>query len=778
MPPIAGRWNACSSILAESLQSPDEPLAILVGGVERPVTEVCSAAGRALLGLDGRAPAPAPNWLLKHQVPAYERLWAILEQFGGGLLADAVGLGKSYVSLAIARTCSESVALVVPAVLVHQWTTLARRVGLSPTVLTHERLSRPTASQTAVVKHRLVVVDEAHRFRSPTTRRYRALARLAIGARVLLVTATPVHNRPADLIHLFRLFLRDDALVALGVPSLARGARTGVSADEARRVIARLVVARSRGRVATTEPELCFPRRRGTTMIRVGPTGPARAATIIERLRGLGAGERTGPLLHLTLLHRFASSLEALRHSVRRYEAYQAMVAEAAATGRRLHAADFQRLFPPAEEADLQLAFLPLLLEAGAGPSRAAGELTLVLRLLEVLQPGRDPKADALAALLAGRTGKTIVFSNAAATVRHLQSRLVGRFRIGAVTGTHGWLGRDRVPRVEVLAAFAPRALGAPAPVAAAAVDVLITTDLLSEGLNLQDAERIVHYDLPWSPARLAQRAGRIDRLGSRHESVETVTFLPPVELERALAIEGRLAGKVAAQVSAGSAQVETVRGPLDAVAPLDWCDRLQGLVGDASVRGVPGLVAAVNATCNACVLIMRLGTLVDAIVIENGAATADPQRATDLLEAAVTATPRPVDRHTLGHAVRAAAPLLRHRMSEIAAARWRAADRDRLGRRFVPLVLVAARRAARAGQPDRMARLDGLMDRLTRGLKAGEELQLEELAERPAALDVGDLLAWHERLPPNPPAPEAAVPDLVAAVLLVGAPSGQPDDS
>src|SRR5207249_5044257 len=87
--------------------------------------------------------------------------------------------------------------------------------------------------------------------------------------------------------------------------------------------------------------------------------------------------------------------------------------------------------------------------------------------------------------------------------------------------------------RGEVLRAFAPRAQGAPSPAPALETDVLIATDLLSEGLNLQDAVRVIHYDLPWSPARLTQRVGRIDRAGSPHARIETITLLPAPPLAR-----------------------------------------------------------------------------------------------------------------------------------------------------------------------------------------------------------------------------------------------------
>jgi len=98
-----------------------------------------------------------------------------------------------------------------------------------------------------------------------------------------------------------------------------------------------------------------------------------------------------------------------------------------------------------------------------------------------------------------------------------------------------------------VLRAFAPVAQGAPPPPPTLTTDLLIATDLLSEGLNLQDAERVVHYDVPWSPARLAQRVGRVDRLGSPHAGIASVTFLPPEPLAAALALEERLAAKVQA---------------------------------------------------------------------------------------------------------------------------------------------------------------------------------------------------------------------------------------
>jgi hypothetical protein len=86
-------------------------------------------------------------------------------------------------------------------------------------------------------------------------------------------------------------------------------------------------------------------------------------------------------------------------------------------------------------------------------------------------------------------------------------------------------------------------------------------------------------------------------------------------------------------------------------------------------------------------------------------------------------------------------------------------------------MVLAAARRAAKSGRGDRLARLDTLVARLTGGLTAGEGLHLDDLIGGRGPFDVGDLLAWHDRLPPVDQATDGPVPRLVAAVRLVRGP-------
>src|SRR6266705_4235803 len=356
------RWRSCSSstlrtavhsaewprILSEDLTAPAEPLALLLrpGAPVHPRV-VAQLAARALLGpVEGALLLPA--WLVPHQEPAARRLSAILDRYGGALLADAVGLGKSYVALAVALARREPFALAVPAVLAPQWRTLLAQHNTAARIITHESLStRDYRLPPSPAPYRLLIVDEAHRFRNPDTRRYRALAKLVVGARVLLVTATPVHNRLADLFHLFRLFLRDHELAALGVASLRRAAAGDVDPATLAAVAARLTVARSRDRVRAGYGRgplaLSFPQRAAGERVRAGVAPEPLLLACVAGVERLGAGGPAAPLLRITLLRRLASSLAAFRSSLTRHEAFLDLALAAAQEGRTLDARDFSR---------------------------------------------------------------------------------------------------------------------------------------------------------------------------------------------------------------------------------------------------------------------------------------------------------------------------------------------------------------------------------------------------------------------------------------------------
>src|SRR5690606_10602831 len=70
---------------------------------------------------------------------------------------------------------------------------------------------------------------------------------------------------------------------------------------------------------------------------------------------------------------------------------------------------------------------------------------------------------------------------------------------------------------------------------------VLVATDVLSEGQNLQDAHIVINYDLPWAIIRLIQRAGRVDRIGQKHDQILCYSFLPADGVERIIRLRSRV---------------------------------------------------------------------------------------------------------------------------------------------------------------------------------------------------------------------------------------------
>jgi hypothetical protein len=127
--------------------------------------------------------------------------------------------------------------------------------------------------------------------------------------------------------------------------------------------------------------------------------------------------------------------------------------------------------------------------------------------------------------------------------------------------------GVDQGGRASTIAGFAPQTAG-PRNAAGEATakdefDILFTTDVLAEGVNLQQAGQMINYDLPWNPMRIVQRHGRIDRIGSKHDFVHLGLFFPAERLDALLALEARLEAKLAlADAAVGAGEVLPGRGP------------------------------------------------------------------------------------------------------------------------------------------------------------------------------------------------------------------------
>lgn len=154
-----------------------------------------------------------------------------------------------------------------------------------------------------------------------------------------------------------------------------------------------------------------------------------------------------------------------------------------------------------------------------------------------------------------------------------LAEPVMGAYKSTVLRGATGSV--DQGGRRDVIEGFAPATAGPlkddGTPVKEDRYDLLLTTDVLAEGVNLQQAGRIINYDLPWNPMRIVQRHGRIDRIGSRHEIVQLGLFFPTDRLDAMLHLESTLERKLAqADAAVGTGGVLPGRKRTD---PLDFTD-------------------------------------------------------------------------------------------------------------------------------------------------------------------------------------------------------------
>ena len=471
--------------------------------------------------------------LRSHQIEAADRLVTMIERHGGAMLAEPVGLGKTYTALAVAaRLSAKRVVVAIPAALREMWSAATRDCGCDAALVTHEALSRGPAPMGDAD---LVIVDESHRLRNPATKRYASVAELCARSQVLLVSATPVQNSRADLVAQIALYLGraawplSDADLASHV---VRGAESDArNLDEMPRLSGPHLVS------LATEDD-CVD-----DLLALPPPIPAQDESTAATLLLYG------------LVHQWTSSRAALVAALERRLARGVALVSALEAGRYPTRAELAAWSWSGEA--VQLAF-PEIVAGFVDRDRAdADELlsavgahqSAVEILLDRLRRGADPdddRAEAIRTLRHRHPGERVIaFCHYTETVRALWSRLGRHAGVAALTASGARVAGGRVTRASVLDQFAPRTSGGRETPRAERIDLLITTDVLSEGLNLQEASVVVHLDYPWNPARLDQRVGRVRRLGSRHELVTVYAIAPPASGERLLRIDDRLREKL-----------------------------------------------------------------------------------------------------------------------------------------------------------------------------------------------------------------------------------------
>ena len=597
------------------------------------------------------------------------RALRLLRANGGVLVADEVGLGKTFVAAEMIRRATEEnrqrVLVLAPAALKESmWEPFLEDHGFSRRVQTrsYDELRLAWARDEEGTRQRLddyalVIVDEAHNLRNPQAQRTETVAALVGGEHpkdVVLLTATPVNNSLGDLHALVSLFIRNDAFFAhAGIPSIrgyiAEAERIhpeSLSPEHLFDLLDRTTVRRTRGFVKEhyrddkfrgpdgTEQTISFPTpslhrldyeldAAGDALLdavtraldspdeaereaadddpdrlvlaRYTPNAYKRHGDAEDRAQLSNAG-----LLRCALLKCLESSAAALWATlgtlIRSHEAFlDALGGGWVLTGDALK----DWIASDAEDLEEHVAWLDDRSKSGAEAAsdyRAedlAADVRADLVLLERLQTlaaaaadqERDPKADRLVSRLRDIAGgartisrdgvadsdrrKTIVFTSFVATVQDLQRRVEraveaagpndplsdfrGRLPNQPIHGRK--TGVDQQQRARVLGGFAPRTAGAKHD--EDRYDLLFATDVLSEGVNLQQAGRIVNYDLPWNPMRVVQRHGRIDRIGSSHRRIVLDCFFPASGLEDLLDLEQRLRRKLAlADAAVGTGDV------------------------------------------------------------------------------------------------------------------------------------------------------------------------------------------------------------------------------
>ncbi|HEX5963632.1 MAG TPA: DEAD/DEAH box helicase, partial [Gemmatimonadales bacterium] len=497
------------------------------------------ASGAAVAGSLARSLTPAedgtppPPWLLQHQARSFRQVLAALRRHRGALLADPVGSGKTYVSLAVADALNRgcATACLVPAPLLGQWEAAAARLGILLALCSHEQASRGGLPQGT---RGLVIVDESHRFRNHLTKRYAYLASWLVGRPALLVTATPIVNHPTDLSHQLLLGVRDNALAIEGIVSIQALLASGCTHS----ALGQLVV-------ENEAPVDARPRRISKISAPAAEEDEAftRAAELLARLR-LSSNPSVASLVRAVLLRAAGSSPAALAAALQRYRRLLLHARDALRAGRTLERSELRRF---TGELGDQLVWWELLTsEAGAHDLELTdlAELEVVLPLvIETMKQG-DAKLERLHAILLEERS-TLVFTTSRETVRYIRERL-SALRLAWCTGDSAGIGPSLLSRKTVLRWFregAPPSLGS---------RHLVVTDVAAEGLDLQRAARVVHYDLPWTPVRVEQREGRAVRLGSQHSEVEVVRFAASPALEQFLRLEEILARKATLPAGAG----------------------------------------------------------------------------------------------------------------------------------------------------------------------------------------------------------------------------------
>ena len=601
--------------------------------------------------------------LSQYQRDGYNSLIKIADRYSGAFLCDGVGLGKTFVGMMLierfVKKERKNVVLLVPAAArISVWETTIKKYmpeileGFYPfKIINHTDLtleSKQNLMNQIAEQAEVIIIDEAHHFRSRASGRYRKLFEMmnsGFQKQMYMLTATPINNSFLDLQHLIELFThrQDDyfAEAPLGIHSLSghfkkmemklntvpenNGADTTDDIFRADQLVNQLVVQRSRAYVkrslsAAEGEKVLFSLRQPPTVAnyslkvsygkliedfvksfyrqdkKTGKIKPILALAVYspyeesyyvgdkDKLDEMKTGRQTQVvnLIRQLLLKRFESSIAAFEETcIRIYVRLRKFLVDYQEYG---NVKSIERLLSKQEEIyehvihyleneanssvddledDLPDYVWNVEEEINVEDFDLDAMLDDTILDLEILAgfiedmmsfcPENDDKIRELKRILNEderiKNKKVIIFSEYRATAIYIYKELqkAGFSKIYEIDG------KSKVDRHDMVQRFAPYYNDKSSAEIEDEIQILVATDVLAEGLNLQDASCLINYELHWNPVRLMQRIGRVDRrrdanieerllhdhpeLSADRQYAYYWNFLPPSELEQLLSL-------------------------------------------------------------------------------------------------------------------------------------------------------------------------------------------------------------------------------------------------
>lgn len=564
---------------------------------------------------------------LEYQEQAVLNAKKILLEYGGVFISDVVGLGKTYISAMLAGQLDGRTLVIAPPVLLEKtnpgsWTNVFSDFRVSADFESIGKLENLAAG--GADKYLNVIIDEAHRFRNETTISYELLAEICRGKRVILVTATPYNNTPRDILSMLKLFQKSKKSTIPNLPDLEAFfsrlekrlkkldrkkdydkyiSTIQENAKEIRdKVLKYLMVRRTRTEIVKyfekdiKEQKLKFPQvekpeplfyelnekedmvfNKTIDLI----ANQFRYARYMPMLYYQGkidqleaqSQRNMGRFMKILLVKRLESSFFAFKNSVERFlHSYEMFLAELKEGSVYVSKKDTNKIFELLEKDDD--AAIQRLIDEGRAVkyksedfrSELKTDLEYDLAILKEIkdlwyQVKRDPKLIKIREQLTEnpvlKNNHLIIFTESKETACYLYEKIEDNNPGDALlfTGDSGEATRDKV-----IDNFDARARHKKDE-----HRILISTEVLAEGVNLHRANVVINYDIPWNPTRMMQRVGRINRVDTPFDRIHTFNFFPTTQSNDQIKLKEAAEGKINAFLTllGGDAELLTEGEPI-----------------------------------------------------------------------------------------------------------------------------------------------------------------------------------------------------------------------